>query len=96
MNAFCGWRTKGDYLMKRMLNSNSYVKSSNIPWINILTPTEVEDISNKFHNMDNEELLNYFTKYAIKCNGFQIEAPDERTGDIFGLVENELRSRLGI
>lgn len=73
---------------------SNYVKASTTLFN--MTPGEADDARKILSNMDNDELLRYFTKYAVTCNGTQITAPDKRTGDIFALAEEELRNRLGL
>lgn len=73
---------------------SNYVKASTTLFD--MTSEEADDARKILSNMSNDELLRYFTRCAVICNGRQIEAPDKRTGDIFALAEEELRNRLGL
>jgi hypothetical protein len=82
--------------MKRTFTKypSNYVKASTL--LLEMTQEDADDARKMLSSMDNDRLLRYFTRYAVKCEGAQITAPDTRTGDLFALAEEELRSRLGL
>jgi hypothetical protein len=64
--------------------------------ISNMTSDELEAAKHILSAMSNDELLHYYTKYAVKCGGAPIECPDSNIGDLFTIAEEELRSRLGL
>lgn len=65
-------------------------------FISNMTSDELDAAKHTLSAMSNDELLRYYTKYAVKCGGSPIECPDSHIGDLFTIAEEELRSRLGL